>query len=134
MTPPTPNPAREITTADAADALRANPAGYFILDCRLPEEFETARLDNSILIPLHQLEDRLDELEEVLEDRGLPKDTPFAVLCHHGVRSLDATLILHHHGYAGARSILGGIDHWATETDPAIPRYTRRGSRCTIVQ
>ncbi len=58
----TPNPAREITTSETAAALRADPSRYFILDCRLPEEFETARLDNSLLIPLHQLEERLDEL------------------------------------------------------------------------
>lgn len=129
-----PNPAREITPTDTAAALRADPARYFILDCRLPEEFETAKLDNSLLIPLHELEDRIDDLEDELEDRGLPKDTPFAVLCHHGVRSLDATLILHHLGFAGARSIFGGIELWAIEADTSVPRYTRRGSRCTIVR
>ena len=87
-----------------------------------------------MLIPLHELEQSLDDVEDALEDRGLPKDAPFAVLCHHGQRSLRAALLLQHAGFTGARSVFGGIELWASEVDTTIPRYVRDGSRCTIVE
>lgn len=124
----TPHPAREITVTEAAARLREDP-GYLVLDCRLPEEFEVARVEGSVLIPLHELEGRLDEVEDALEERGVEKDAPFAVLCHHGVRSLRAALLLQQHGFTGARSVFGGIDLWAREVDRRIPEYTRSGSQ-----
>ncbi len=130
-------PEHEITPAMAKEQLDNQPRTYLILDCRLPEELETARVCDEpqlLHIPLHELEDRLDELEEALEDRGLDKTAPFAVLCHHGVRSLKATLTLHGHGFSGARSVCGGIEDWACQTDPSVPRYTRKGSRCKRVE
>lgn len=129
-----PRPEHEITPQAAADALGADRAGTLILDCRLPEEFEVARIDGALLIPFHQLEDRLDELEDALEDRALPKNAPFSVLCHHGHRSLRAALLLQGLGFTGARSVFGGIELWATDVDTSIPRYTRTGSRCKVVR
>ncbi len=124
-----PHPDREIHPADAAAALAADPAGYLIVDCRLPEEFEVARVEGAVLLPLDELQDRLDEVEDALEARGLARDAAFAVLCHHGVRSLKATLLLQQHGFAGARSVFGGIELWAQSVDHGIPRYTRAGSQ-----
>lgn len=129
----TPRPEHEISPAQAQAACEQAPEQFFILDCRLAEELETACIGKPLHIPLHELEDRLDEIEDALEDRALAKDAPFAVLCHHGVRSLKATLMLHQLGFPGARSICGGIEAWSTDVDPSVPRYTRTGSRCTIV-
>lgn len=125
-----PHPDREVSPGQAAASLRADPR-YLVLDCRLREEFEVARVEGSLLIPLHELEQRLDEVEEALEDRDAEKDAPFAVLCHHGVRSLRAALLLQQHGFSGARSVRGGIEMWSREVDPSIPEYTRSGSRVT---
>lgn len=107
---------------------------YLILDCRLPSEIDVASIDGAECIPLHELEARLDEVEDALEDRGLPKDAPFAVLCHHGQRSLRATLLLQRAGFSGARSVYGGIEFWARTVNASIPRYTRNGADCSIVQ
>ena len=126
------NPDREVTPAQAAASLRADRA-YLLLDCRLREEFDAARVEGAVLIPLHELEHRLDEVEEALEDRGADKTAPFAVLCHHGVRSLRAALLLYQHGFTGARSVFGGIEHWSREVDPSIPEYTRSESKVTVV-
>lgn len=117
-----------------AAAQHAGERPYLILDCRLPSEAEAATIAGSVLIPLHELEQSLDDVEDALEDRGLPKDAPFAVLCHHGQRSLRAALLLQHAGFTGARSVFGGIELWASEVDTTIPRYVRDGSRCTIVE
>lgn len=123
-----PNPAHEITPAEAAARVGADES-YLVVDCRLLEEFEFARIEGSLHIPLHELQERLDEIEDELEDRGLAMEMPFAVLCHHGVRSLRAALLLQQHGFAGARSVYGGIELWSREVDPSIPEYRRLGSR-----
>ncbi|HZW09024.1 MAG TPA: rhodanese-like domain-containing protein [Phycisphaerales bacterium] len=125
-------PEHEVSPGQAAAMLR-EPAGYLVLDCRLPEEFEAARVEGSVPIPLHELESRLDEVEEALGERGGDKAAPFAVLCHHGHRSLRAALLLQQHGFTGARSVYGGIELWACAVDGSIPRYERQGSKCTIV-
>lgn len=126
-------PEHEVSPHFAA-ARAAGDSTYLILDCRLQSEADTAKIEGSVLVPLHQLEDSLDDIEDALDDRGLPKDAPFAVLCHHGHRSLRAALLLQAAGFPGARSVFGGIELWAREVDPSIPRYVRDGSRCEIVR
>jgi rhodanese-related sulfurtransferase len=110
-------PQAETTPRDAAAALRTDP-DYFILDVREADELRVARIDHPrvVHIPLSQVEARRDEL-----DAGA--QTPFAVLCHHGRRSLRATLALQALGLHGARSIAGGIDLWTTQVDAGVPRY-----------
>lgn len=65
-------------------------------------------------IPLRDLPARLAEL-----DAG----RPILVLCHHGVRSLQATMFLSQRGYPHAYNIEGGIEAWAREVDPTVSRY-----------
>jgi adenylyltransferase/sulfurtransferase len=85
-----------------------------ILDVRLPHELRLAAIAGTIDIPLHELPERLDEL---------PRDRPIVTLCHVGVRSLHAADLLREQGFAGARSLAGGIEAWSREVDPRIPRY-----------
>lgn len=86
-----------------------------LLDVRQPWEHETARLPESVLIPLNELPERLDEIEP-------PAGAVVVCYCHHGVRSLSAAAIL---GDAGIRavSLAGGIDAWSVAIDPDVPRY-----------
>jgi adenylyltransferase/sulfurtransferase len=86
-----------------------------VLDVRLPEELEFASLRADVLhIPLHLLPVRLGELEASRE---------YAVLCHHGVRSMQAVHFLRANGFPGARNLAGGIDRWSAVIDPSVPRY-----------
>lgn len=126
------DPRHEISPREASARL-ASGKPYLVLDCRLKEEHEVARLEHSLPVPLHELESRLDEVAEELERRGCDRADGFAVLCHHGVRSLKAALLLQASGFPGARSIAGGIEAWSLGVDPSVPRYTRQGSRCTLV-
>ena len=74
-----------------------------------------AALDaNVVHIPLHLLPLRLEELDRRQE---------YAVLCHHGVRSMQAVHFLRANGFRGARNLAGGIDRWSAVIDPAVPRY-----------
>jgi monothiol glutaredoxin len=53
----------------------------------------------------------------------LAKDTPIALLCHHGVRSRAAAEELLGEGFTRVFNVEGGIDAWSLEVDPAVPRY-----------
>ena len=86
-----------------------------LLDVRTADEHGVAALPGSLWIPLHELQARADELEQL---RG--RDV--VVYCHHGQRSLAGAAFLRHLGI-DARSLAGGIDLYAAAVDPAIPRY-----------
>ncbi len=86
----------------------------FVLDVREQVEYDIARLENSILIPLGDLAERLGEID---------RTKPIVAFCHKGVRSLLAVDLLQDAGFENVRSLDGGIDAWASEIDPAIPRY-----------
>jgi len=85
-----------------------------ILDVREPHEFEIVHLSGSTLIPLRELPGRLAQLDSRAE---------LVVLCHHGMRSLQAVELLRGAGFQHARSLAGGIDAWAIEVDPSLARY-----------
>jgi monothiol glutaredoxin len=54
---------------------------------------------------------------------ALAKDTPLAFLCHHGNSSRRAAEHFREHGFRDVYNVEGGIDAWAVEIDPAVPRY-----------
>jgi rhodanese-related sulfurtransferase len=85
-----------------------------LLDVREPWEFALCRMDGSLHIPLAQLPARLAELDP---------DRPTVVICHHGVRSLQAGLFLERQGFADVINLRGGIDGWARGVDKAMAVY-----------
>jgi monothiol glutaredoxin len=54
---------------------------------------------------------------------ALPKDAPLAFLCHHGNSSRGAAEHFREHGFRNVWNIEGGIDAWAEQIDPSVPRY-----------
>jgi len=85
-----------------------------LLDVRDPHEYEITHIDGVTFIPLAELPARLKELDDHAE---------LVTYCHHGARSLRALEILKAAGFAKVRSLQGGIDAWAVNVDPAMPRY-----------
>jgi monothiol glutaredoxin len=65
----------------------------------------------------------------VLEEEGyeslanLPKDTALAFICHHGMSSRDIAERFVAHGFSNVHNVEGGMDAWAAEIDPGVPRY-----------
>jgi rhodanese-related sulfurtransferase len=86
----------------------------FLLDVREPVEFDYAHIQNSVLIPLQQLPQRLAELDPEQE---------IIVICHHGVRSLQAAHYLRQQGFRYVVNLSGGIAAWASDCDLTMPRY-----------
>lgn len=90
----------------------------FVLDVREPFEQYQSKLDydNTELIPLGQLSERLDELES-------RKDQEIVCLCRSGGRSGKACKLLEKHGFEKARNLKGGINEWARQVDTSLPVY-----------
>jgi adenylyltransferase/sulfurtransferase len=93
---------------------RARKPNLLLIDVREPREAEIASIAGAHLIPLRELPQRLSEL---------PGHAEIVTHCHHGQRSLKAREILKGAGFAQVRSLAGGIDAWAREVDPEVPRY-----------
>ena len=87
----------------------------FVLDVREPYEADIASIDADQLIPVDQLEERLDELEA-------EKDEEIVVHCRSGGRSAKATELLRRKGY-DASNLAGGVLAWSDEIDPDVPQY-----------
>ena len=93
------------------DATREPPV---LVDVREPWEFELARIEGSLLVPLGQLPSRVDEL---------PRDRPLVLVCHTGRRSQNAAMFLAQSGFADVQNLSGGVERWAVEVDPSMRRY-----------
>jgi rhodanese-related sulfurtransferase len=85
-----------------------------LLDVREPWEFDLAKLNGSTLIPLATLPQSLDKLN---------RETEIVAICHHGMRSADATNFLLQQGFSNVKNLVGGIDAWSAQVDRSVPRY-----------
>ena len=103
----------QISPGELAALLKSDAAPRLI-DVRQPEEQAVVRIDGAL--PYTQ-----DLGQEMMS--GWPKDTPIVFHCHHGIRSLEAASYYIGHGFTNVRSLQGGIDAWAQEVDPSLPRY-----------
>jgi len=108
-------PPLEISVADAAIRLRSEKPPL-LLDCRTGDEHATARIAGAVLIPMHEIPGRIDELAG-------REHEPLIVHCHHGMRSLRVAQWLRDRGFTGAQSMAGGIAAWSEQVDPAVPKY-----------
>ena len=89
---------------------------FLLLDCREMEEFAVAKIAGSVLVPMSQLQERVQELQPHQQKRII-------VHCHHGGRSLKVASWLRRQNFPLAQSMAGGIDAWSTEIDAKVPRY-----------
>ena len=88
----------------------------FLLDVRQPHEWDIVNLetDGAVMIPLAELQDRLDEL---------PTDREIVVYCRTGARSASAARVLAEEGFSSVFNLVGGIHAWVDEIDPSLPKY-----------
>jgi rhodanese-related sulfurtransferase len=108
-------PIREIDVEELREAM-ARGERVVLLDVRNEGEHELVRLDPCRLVPLHELPQRLEELDDWKGERVV-------VYCHHGIRSRSGAAILEAAGFRDVVSLRGGIDAWSLRVDGSIPRY-----------
>jgi hydroxyacylglutathione hydrolase len=88
--------------AEAAAAM-ASATPPAVLDVRSRKEWEDARIDGSLNIPLNHLAERIDEL---------PRDRPILVYCAGGYRSSIAAGLLQQQDVTGVAELASGIAAW----------------------
>ena len=91
-----------ISTAEGVD-FYGNSNNIF-LDVRTLDEHKTISIPNSLIIPVQELESRVNELKKY-------KDQNIVVYCRSGNRSRTGTEILINNGY-NAVNLSGGIINW----------------------
>jgi len=75
-----------------------------LVDVRTRDEFGNRHIPGSILIPMHELEERVKEVPN--------SGTPIAVICEYGQRSYSACGMLAQYGLGPLYNLSGGIRAW----------------------
>lgn len=96
----------EVQVAQAYDMYQK---GAVFLDVRTQEEWNQGHIARSLLIPLDQLQQRLNEL---------PRDKDIVVVCKLGSRSKEGAAVLRQAGFARATCMSGGIQAWVAAGYP----------------
>jgi adenylyltransferase/sulfurtransferase len=87
---------------------------FVLLDVREPHEYQIAKIPGSRLIPLGEVNKRLDELDP---------NADIVIHCKSGMRSARACGILKAAGFQHVRNMKGGILAWSNQVDPSVPKY-----------
>ncbi len=114
-----PSPSSYEITPEELAALRGAPdsPAVRLVDCREKDEFAICRIEGAELVPLSRFAAEAPA-KLLREEAG-----PIVIYCHHGMRSMHATVFLRERGKADAWSLAGGIDQWSQRIDPEVPRY-----------
>ena len=100
----------DITVEQAKILIESKPS-LTILDVRTQEEYDSGHIEGVILIPISELEDRLDELS---------KNEEMLVYCRTGNRSSTAVNVLRANGYTKIFHMKNGITAWTQAGYPTV--------------
>lgn len=89
------------------EAYQMRENGAYVLDVRELSEWEEGHIPDATLIPLGQLESRMNEI---------PKDQEVVIVCRSGNRSAQAREILLNAGFTNITSMAGGMNQWITNS------------------
>jgi rhodanese-related sulfurtransferase len=104
---------REVTPVAVRQRLDEG-AALVLLDVRETDEVALCRIPGALHVPMGDVPSRLHELDPEGE---------IIVYCHHGQRSAAVVAFLERHDFASVANLQGGIERWATDVDPTMPRY-----------
>lgn len=102
---------RTLTAIEAANLIRDQSP--LILDVRTPQEYSSGRIENSVLIPVQELQRRYAELSEF-------KNDDIFIYCATGNRSTVAAKILIDNGFTRIHNLRYGIYEWAKNSLPVV--------------
>ena len=110
----------EMTVQDLKQLMDSGEDNFVLLDVRNPNEYQIAKIEGSVLIPLSELEDGsgIDKVKELVNGNG----NRLIAHCKMGGRSAKALNILKKAGIEGT-NVKGGIAAWSQEIDSSIPQY-----------
>jgi rhodanese-related sulfurtransferase len=79
-----------------------------VLDVRTHEEFQAGHIPNALLIPLQELENKLNDLDQ---------EESYLIVCRSGNRSAQASEILTSNRFSSIYNMTGGMNNWAYEIE-----------------
>lgn len=97
--------------------IKSGNGKFLIIDVREDNEVAFSSL-GKISVPFLHI--KMSQITQRLKE--IPKEKELGILCHSGSRSARVTTFLRQQGF-NAFNIQGGIDNWARNVDPSIPRY-----------
>ena len=97
------------------DARRRKGEALQLVDVREGWEWDYSRIPDAVHLPLSEFEQRWSEV--------LKPGIPIVFYCHMGMRSQQAAIWMRQAGRADSQSMAGGINAWADDIDPSMPRY-----------
>lgn len=100
----------QIATNEEVES-KINNENSIILDVREPSEYALQHVPNSKLIPLGELEQRLDELD---------KSKTIFVICRTGNRSGHAASFMMTQGFTDIYNVLPGMINWTGPTETKL--------------
>ena len=108
----------EMTVVELKTLLDSNANDYILIDVRNPNEYQIAKIPNSVLIPLPDIENgsAIPKIKELVNGYRL------IAHCKMGGRSAKALAILKEAGIEGI-NVKGGISAWSREVDSSVPEY-----------
>ncbi|MFM6064321.1 MAG: molybdopterin-synthase adenylyltransferase MoeB [Microcystis panniformis] len=108
----------EMTVVELKELLDSNANDYILIDVRNPNEYQIAKIPNSVLIPLPDIENgaAIPKIKELVNGYRL------IAHCKMGGRSAKALAILKEAGIEGI-NVKGGISAWSREVDSTVPEY-----------
>ncbi len=108
----------EMTVVELKALLDSNANDYVLIDVRNPNEYQIAKIPNSVLIPLPDIENgaAIPKIKELVNGYRL------IAHCKMGGRSAKALAILKDAGIEGI-NVKGGISAWSREVDSTVPEY-----------
>ncbi|OVE79831.1 hypothetical protein BVY02_02145 [bacterium J17] len=89
-----------------------------LLDVREPEENQLVAIKPSVLIPLMELETKLEDVRKLTEGKQ-----HLVAYCRVGGRSEMAVQYLEASGVLGVKNLRGGINAYAEEADTSLNPY-----------
>lgn len=98
--------ANTFTSVDVNEAKKLMEQGITVVDVRTPEEFAEGHIPDAKLIPLQDIETRLNEFSE---------DEQYLIVCRSGNRSAQASEILVQNGMKQIYNMNGGMNEWTGE-------------------
>lgn len=94
-----------VPSVDVKQAAAMQAEGALLLDVREAHEYRAGHAPNSLLLPLSQIGDRVEEIAQY-------RDKPIAIICRSGRRSARAWQFLHEEGFTQAVNVKGGMLAW----------------------
>ncbi len=105
---------KQISVTQLHQRLESPEIPPVLLDVREVQEYQYARIEGSVLIPMGEIPQRKLELDQ---------DHEIVVICHHGVRSQQVADYLVDSGFGNILNLTGGIDAWSIQCDTSVARY-----------